>query len=345
MVNMLPAIYAAVLQDPKRDAVFLRLIAKWTLVNLGFFLYLLFICDEKSKTFLLCVPLYIVAFLSGMDQFTLTMHCVCHRRIFRPNFSWVQKYFVWVLGPLFGHSPETYYTHHVGMHHQANNGEEDLSSTQKHIRNSYLSFYRYYLGFLFQQPQMFKFFWRHNRKLVARTLVGEAAYWAVALVVAVYKLRVAMLVFAWPVMFTRFAMMAGNWAQHAFIKDNQATNNWLASITIVNSKYNVRCFNDGYHTSHHRHPSAHYTEYPTLYEKEKGDLAANDSLVFHSLDFFGIWALLMMNRYDVLAAHVVDLRPEEKRTTNDFVRVLRSRTRPTPCSGTPVTAIAANHHE
>lgn len=160
-----------------------------------------------------------------------------------------------------------------------------------------------------------------------RFFVGEVFYWTLALTVAVFKLKAALVLFAWPVMFVRFIMMSGNWAQHAFIKDNRASDNWVAAIVIIDSKYNARCFNDGYHILHHRHPSCHYTELPAFYEKEKNELRDNDSVIFHTLDYFGIWGLLMLKRYDILASFFVDLRPEEKRTKQDIASLLRSRTR------------------
>ena len=43
-------------------------------------------------------------------------------------------YIPWLLGPFFGETPETYFVHHVGMHHVEENLEDDLSSTMPYKR-------------------------------------------------------------------------------------------------------------------------------------------------------------------------------------------------------------------
>ena len=56
------------------------------------------------------------------------------------NFGWANYYIPWVLGPFFGESPETYFAHHVGMHHAENNLEDDISTTLPYVRDSAVDF-------------------------------------------------------------------------------------------------------------------------------------------------------------------------------------------------------------
>ena len=95
-------------------------------------------------------PLYF--FVCGyifMDRFILMLHCTSHRSLFKREYRRLNAYIPWVLGPFFGETPETYYAHHIGMHHPENNLEEDLSSTMRFQRDSFFDFLRYHLRFFF----------------------------------------------------------------------------------------------------------------------------------------------------------------------------------------------------
>ena len=61
--------------------------------------------------------------------FGLMLYCTSHRPFFKPDYTWMNYYLPWVLTPFFGHTPETYYSHHIGIHHPENNLEDNESST------------------------------------------------------------------------------------------------------------------------------------------------------------------------------------------------------------------------
>ena len=190
--------------------------------------------------------------------------------LFNKRFAWLNAYIPWVLGPLFGQSPETYFAHHVGMHHLENNLTGDLSSTMRYQRDSFTDFLRYLLRFfaigVFELASYFAYRRRHS--LLKRTILGELVFFAATAVLLAANWRAALVVFVVPVVITRFAMMAGNWAQHAFIDASAPENHYRNSITCINCTYNRRCFNDGYHIGHHRQRTRHWTELP-------GELVAN----------------------------------------------------------------------
>jgi hypothetical protein len=64
-----------------------------------------------------------------LDRFILMLHNTSHRPLFKKPWAWMNNYIPWVLGPFFGQTPETYFAHHIGMHHPENNLEADLSTT------------------------------------------------------------------------------------------------------------------------------------------------------------------------------------------------------------------------
>jgi fatty acid desaturase len=122
-------------------------------------------------------------------------------------------------------------------------------------------------------------------------------------------------------------MMAGNWAQHAFIDPADPLNDRKSSIVCINTRYNQRCFNDGYHIGHHEKPNLHWSEMPRDFLAKRELYAREGAVVFEGIDYFQVWALLMTKRYDVLARRFVELG-DAPRTEREIVALLRHRTQP-----------------
>jgi fatty acid desaturase len=258
--------------------------------------------------------------------FVLMLHNTSHRRLFRRPWTWMNGYIPWVLGPFFGQSPEAYFAHHVGMHHPENNLEDDISSTLPYRRDHLGDFLRYFLRFFFGVlVELTRYFARKGRGgLLVRTLVGEISFLVAVALLMFVNWRATLAVFVFPVLLARFAMMAGNWAQHAFVDEASPANSYTNSITCINCGYNRRCFNDGYHIGHHLKATRHWTEMPEEFLRGADRYAAEGAIVFEGIDFFGVWFLLMLRRYDRLARRVVQLG--EKRSPDEIIALLRSRT-------------------
>jgi hypothetical protein len=77
------------------------------------------------------------------------LHNTSHRVLFKREYNLLNKYIPWVLGIFVGQSPETYFVHHIGMHHAEGNLPNDLSSTMKYQRDSFVDFLKYVSRFLF----------------------------------------------------------------------------------------------------------------------------------------------------------------------------------------------------
>jgi hypothetical protein len=313
-----------------------------------------FICDKRDTPFLglmallsaLMIPSGLVLFVPGafrwwlavvhlalflyfVGPFILMLHNTSHRRLFRRPWGWMNLYIPWVLGPFFGESPETYFGHHVGMHHPENNLEDDLSSTMRYRRDSFLAFLHYFLSFflvgLFDLTAYFAR--KRRRSLMIRVAAGELLFLAGVAALCWLNWRATLFVFVLPFVFARFGMMAGNWGQHAFVDGASPENNYRNSITCINSTYNRRCFNDGYHIGHHLKATRHWTEMPEDFQRNIATYDAEGALVFTGIDFFLVWAALMVKQYDCLARRLVPLG-EEARPHSDLVALLRSRTLP-----------------
>jgi hypothetical protein len=132
-------------------------------------------------------------------------------------------------------------------------------------------------------------------------------------------------VFGAPLIVIRTLMMMGNWGQHAFIAPDRPANQYTASITCINSRYNRRCFNDGYHIGHHLHERAHWSEYPREFEQNIARYASHDSVIFEGLDFVAVWWLLMTGGWSRLARAFVQLPGAPLRSQTQIIALLKER--------------------
>jgi fatty acid desaturase len=172
---------------------------------------------------------------------------------------------------------------------------------------------------------------RHGReRLRARVIAGEISYWCVFALLLWLRPRATLVVFGFPLLAIRTFMMMGNWAQHAFIAATSPEDAYTASITCINTRYNRRCFNDGYHIGHHLYARCHWTEYPAQFERDLERYVARDAIVFEELDFFMVWLLLMTGQWSRLARAYVRLPGAPERTPEQIIALLKGRVQPFP---------------
>lgn len=272
------------------------------------------------------------------DRVGLLIHAVIHRRLFKKSYWFLEYYIPAFLCLFYGHTPHTFFIHHVGMHHYESNMPEDLSSTMRFNRDSAFHFVRYWLRFLFIGPfELLAYQIRHKRWRLARLLILVEGAWAAGVIaLAYYDLRATFVVFMAPVFVMRYAMMAGNWAQHAFVCSEQPGNMFRQSITLIEARHNRRCYNDGYHVTHHRFPTMHYSDHPKEFEANRALYGREGAVVFRGIKGYQeVWRLLMFKDYERLADHYVNLT-DEPMDREAVIALLKSRTRAIPdYDGTP----------
>ena len=88
---------------------------------------------------------------------------------------------------------------------------------------------------------------------------------------------------------------------------DEPENDLASTINCINTIYNHKCWNDGYHTIHHIRPGAHYTEYPLIFRENISRIARNKTLVFENIHYLHIFFYLVTRRYDKLAANIVNI--------------------------------------
>jgi fatty acid desaturase len=324
--------WAAPLLDDPRDAVFVALMIQCGLVavaGVGLFF--------AGHWFWWLAPLYLLVVFAGViDRFTLMLHCTSHRQLFRGSRPVLNALIPWVLGPFMGQTPGTYFAHHVGMHHVEENGPNDLSSTERFQRDRIGEWLLYWGRFMSVGLFDLAAYLRRNgrRRLFRRVIVGEAVFWGTVAALAVVNFRATFVVFLLPLLVMRTLMMAGNWAQHAFIRPDRPQHPLGSSLTCVGTRYNRRCFNDGYHAVHHAAPRCHWTEHPEAFEAQMEQYGKSDAVVLAGVDFFQVWLLLMTGRWDRLARAFVRLPGAPERTHEEVIAFLQGRVRarvPEPC--------------
>lgn len=273
--------------------------------------------------------------------FGLMLHCTSHRILFRKKHGWLNRYIPWVVGPFFGQTPDSYQAHHLGMHHPENNLADDESSTMFYQRDSLRGFLHYLGDFLAVGfGRMLGYFVRFRKPRMLRQAVrGEVVFILMCIGLSFISWPATLVVFIIPLLLSRVVMMLGNWAQHAFIGQDDPANLYTSSITCINTLYNHKCWNDGYHISHHLKPAMHWTEHPTNFRQNLPEYVRQDAIVFDGIHFLHVFFYLMGKRYDLLARHFVNLG-DRYGSDAEVMDLLRSRTRKLP-RAVAVPALAA----
>jgi fatty acid desaturase len=305
----------------ERDLPFIKLSLRILLVVIPISVALFF-----HFTWWVAVPLLVINIATGLGPFILMLHNTSHRKLYKKEYNWLNKLIPWVLGPFYGETPETYFGHHVMMHHAENNLIDDLSCTMNYQRDNMLDFLKYFfLFFFFGMSDLSYYFKRTNRlKFIRKILMGEIGFIVMCIVLWQYNWQATLTVFILPFIIARFGMMAGNWAQHAFIDATDPANCYKNSITCINCGYNQTCFNDGYHIGHHLRANMHWTEMPLEFKRNIEKYKANNAVVFQGIDFFVIWFLLVTHNYKYLASKYVDLSDRFK-SQDEVIAYLKQR--------------------
>ncbi len=311
----------------ERDLPFIYLTLKISLimVPLGILLYMPFITGWLWWA--VAVAYFYCNNFVFKGPFGLMLHCTSHRPWFKKEYGLANKYLAWIIGPFFGQTPETYASHHLGMHHRENNLEDDLSSTMDYQRDSLKDFGRYFAEFFFNGVLSLIHYFniRKQKKLSRRVMRGELVFIFMCIGLCFVNWPATVMVFILPFLISRLIMMMGNWAQHSFVDPDDPGNDYKNSITCINAKYNKKCWNDGYHISHHIKPAMHWTQHPAHLKENLDEYADNMALVFDGVEFLFVWKNLMAKKYDVLADHLVNINNMFS-SKEEAIRIMKHRT-------------------
>lgn len=308
-----------------RDVVFTRLLAAIFTQLLPFTLLMLVL--PTPWVLLLAIPYLAYLFARFGGPSVLALHAVTHRPLFRKRHRRWDKLITVVLPLFFGFPPFAYRAHHVVMHHKMENGTDDLSSTAAYERDNPLHFLHYWARFTF-----FGYFhlisWllrRGEKKLLLPLVLGDLAVHACMLAL-LYLNPAAALVVCWiPYILLRFFLMAGNWSEHAFVDAERPSDAVRNSTNLLNTPYNHRAYNAGYHLMHHLTPGLHWADTVKQFERKLPMLVERDAILFDGVrNNQVIWWCLMLGDYGRLADHLLDLG-DRRPTREEKIAFLKSR--------------------
>jgi fatty acid desaturase len=314
------------LADP-RDEVFVRLtlasMVRMVTLMAGLVVALRFV----HVPVLLAGAIYLAAWGWLVPPNVLMLHNTMHRPFVRSP-RWLNRAQTYAMAVFLG-IPPAYPDHHLGMHHAEDNMAEDMSSTLAYRRDSFLHFLVYFFRFLllghFEVPAYLRR--RGKGRMARRMLVGEMVQFAVIAAGCVLFPAFGIIALLLPTVLIRFMMMVGNWGQHAFINTQRRNDGLSNAISCINSAYNRRCFNDGYHIGHHLKASLHWTELPGDFAAHREKYAAAGALVFEGIDFFAVSVLLWTGQWKQLAKRYVSL-DGVVRSQDEIIAMLKARVQP-----------------
>ena len=292
--------------NDERDLPFIHLLTSIHIFILPAGIFLFTPLLQGLYWWLLYIPYFFFAQLYFKGRFGLMLHCISHRKLFKKGYTWIYNWIIWGVCPFFGHTPETYFVHHIAMHHVENNMHSDASSTLPYRRDSIWGFLSYSGRFLvlgFRDTFMY-FFSRNRKKWYMRLSYGELSFYLFCTALCFINLHAALWVFIIPFVFARIVMMLGNWVQHAFVDIHDLESN---TINCINTKYNHVCWNDGYHVIHHHRPALHYTDMPVEFLKNIDQFARKKIIIFDGLNYLHIFYWLVTKQYNKLADNIVNI--------------------------------------
>jgi len=311
--------------NDKRDLPFIHLLTAIHILVIPVAILLYTPVLQSWYWWLVYIPYFYISQMYFKGRFGLMLHCISHRKLFKKGYTWLYNYVIWFVCPFFGHTPETYFAHHMGMHHVENNMLDDASSTLPYQRDSIRGFLSYVGRFLilgFEDTFMY-FFKRKRKKFYMRLTAGEISFYLFCVGMSFVNFKATLFIFIIPFVFARIVMMLGNWAQHAFVNLDDLEDN---TINCINTKYNQMCWNDGYHAIHHVRPAMHYTDIPGEFLKTKDQLAEKKVLVFDGIHYLHIFLWLMTKRYDKLADNLVNIN-NMFNSKEEAIDLMKQRTR------------------
>lgn len=315
--------------NDKRDMSFIHLL---TLIHLSVIPIAIILYTSLLQGiwwWMLFIPYFFISQIRLRGSFGLMLHNITHRRLFKKSkINWLNNYVIWFVCPFFGHTPESYFAHHVGMHHIENNMPDDDSSTMPYQRDSLLDFFKYYIRFVTMGATntFIYLFTRKKKKYYIPFSIGGLSYYAAVTLLCFVNFKATLWVFIIPLVFSRLVMMLGNWTQHAFVDPTEPDNSFKSTYNCINTKYNHTCWNDGYHLIHHLKPGAHYTEMPHIFLKNKEIIAEQKSLVFDGIHYLHLFFYLMTKNYNKMADNLVNI-DNSFSSREEAIQVLKERTK------------------
>ncbi|MCP4438821.1 MAG: hypothetical protein GY810_07740 [Aureispira sp.] len=276
-------------------------------------------------------PVHIIIYGYFLGPFITMYHDINHHPLLKNKTA--DKYLISLFGTIYGMTPNTYFCHHIIMHHPEDNGYKDLSTTRPYQRDSFKDFLKYYSEFIFCLFSLSAYLKVGNNKQKKRhanaMIISELSYIVVTIILLIINPIGALAVAVIPTLMTRSCLIVGNWGEHAFIDATDPTNPYTNTTNIL-GKFNKIWFNVGFHIGHHINPTKHYSLLEQDFYDNIETYAQEDAIVFKDVHFPHIWFYLMTKNYKKLAKLYVRLPGHEQHTDDEIIQLLKERVHAIP---------------
>lgn len=262
-------------------------------------------------------------------------HKECHSATgyFKKPYNPVLRHvFNWWIGLFYGVSPASFACGHSKNHHTYNNGELDVVTSADEPRDSFLNYVAYIPRFFLYATNIstvYQFFVHGEYALCLRMIAGSSVQ--LAFVALCWKLH-PLFAFGYalyPLFENVILLSAVGYCWHAFLDPADPLNQYTGSITIFDGQINV--MQEDLHVVHHQYPGVHWTKHPELFKKHLKEYETQNATIFRDSHTFELFFLIILKKYDELAAKFVDL--SGKMSHDDKVHVIKERLR--ACSWGP----------
>lgn len=246
-------------------------------------------------------------------------YTLCHKEAHTRQGFFVEPYhtvlrhvFNWWISLFYGVMPGAFAIGHSLNHHRYNNGYFDVVSTGDKPRDSLVYFIAYlprWLLYSLNISTLNQFYNEGKYDVAFKVLFGSAYWWTFFTVVACFNPIFAVGYVLYPFAENVLILAAINWCWHAFGDPHHTQNDYVTSLTILNSPMNI--LNENLHVVHHQYPNAHWTSYPKRMMKHWNEYVEQGASVFSSTHAFELFMLIIMKNYESLADRFVDLQGEK----------------------------------
>ncbi|MBK6265499.1 fatty acid desaturase [Marivirga sp. S37H4] len=199
-----------------------------------------------------------------------------------------------ILGVFTGTSMNGAYVIHLVNHHKENNNSNDWGNTARYQhRSEAINLMKYAcmtpLKFLKAKRK-----WLQNTAHKSIGLVSKTESWIIMIVyfvMLILKFEATILYIILPHLLGQLVLVSFNYFQHA---DCDPLSEYDHSRNFTGKFINFFNFNNGFHTAHHHHPAAHWSEYKRIHLSMQHKIAA--SLNERNFIYYFIRLLLSRNQ-------------------------------------------------